>query len=489
MAADALNLNRAASGRLTDEQFDSERAAVLDEWPTGNEIDFDEAVKFHRTLPDSKELAKLYTKAVSTGVPLVYPRTGEASLDRHIETLLYLYEQGAQLHCTTGDSYTRGQRFADAEKALNESLRQGISKLNGVPVVNYGPKRMREVIERTPIANQFRIGTPNARLASEVVLAAGYRSIDGGNIGMTCLGDKPIGELIHNWQYVDRLVGRYEEAGVTMHREFWGALMGMVMPPSIMCTSLIFDTLLAAEQGVRHISLGLNNNLHLCQDTATIRVLQKLSREYLDRFSYQDVEVTSILYMWMGAFPQDEARAYALITLGAFTAAYGGASAVIVKTAHEAFGTPDAEANAVALRLTRACLEIAGGQKYPDSQKLADEMDLIEQETRTLMEAALNLGHGAIGPSVEAAFAAGIIDIPLAPARDNAGKVIAARDAEGAVRFYDTGDLPFSDDIKEFHRRKIAGRAAKEHDNVNYKMVVRDLSMKAFDSRLLVGFE
>jgi len=486
----ALDLSRAARGTLTDDQFEVERAAVLNEWPTGKEIDLDEAISFHRTQPPVKEVAKLYTQAALSGAPIVYPRTGEASLDDHIDTLLLLREQGADLLCTHADSYTRTLRFTEAQKALEESLSQGSSLLNGVPVVNYGPKRMREVIFQTPLGNQYRQGTPNGRLASEVVLAAGYRSILGGIIGsIPHMRDMPIGECVHNWQYVDRLVGKYEEAGVTMHREYYGALMGMVMPPSIMCASLIFDALLAAEQGVRHISLGVNNNLHLCQDTATLRVLNRLSREYLDRFSFQDVEVTSILHMWMGAFPQDEARAYALITLGAFTASYGGASAVIVKTAQEAFGCPDAEANAVATRLTRACLAIAAGQKYPDSSKLEDEMDLIERETRLIVEAALKLGNEEFGPSVEAAFEAGIIDIPLAPARGNAGKAITARDAEGAVRFYNTGDLPFTDDIKEFHRRKIAERAAKEHAEINYKMVVRDISMKAFDSRLLVGFE
>ena len=36
---------------------------------------------------------------------------------------------------------------------------------------------------------------------------------------------------------------------------------------------LVLDALLAAQQGVRHLSLGLNNNLHLRQDVAGVGVL------------------------------------------------------------------------------------------------------------------------------------------------------------------------------------------------------------------------
>lgn len=482
--------NRALPGPMSEADFAAERSGVLAEWPTGRAIDFDEAVRFHHELPKEKNAARLFSQADKRRVPIIYPRTGEADLQRHLDTLLLLDEEGADLLCTHADSYTRTLRFRDAGSALEESLSTGISLLNGVPVVNYGAPQMRNVVEKTPRPNQYRQGTPNGRLASEVVLAAGYQSILGGIIGsIPHMRDHSIGECIHNWQYVDRLVGVYEEAGVTIHREYYGALMGMVMPPSLMCASLVFDALLAAEQGVRHLSLGVNNNLHLRQDVATLRVLRKLTRDYLDRYSFTEVEVTPVLHMWMGAFPQEQARAYALITLGAFTAVYGQAASVIVKTADEAFGTPTAEANAIATRLTRAVVEIAAGQVYPDSHRLSEEESLIEQETRSIVETALELGRERFGPSVEEAFATGIIDIPLAPATCNEGKAMAVRDAEGAVRFYNTGKLPFSDDVKDFHRQKIAERAALEGMPVNYKMVVRDISMKAFESRVLEGLE
>lgn len=472
----------AAAGRLSDSEFDSEREELLASWPTGGEIDLCEAIAFHRSLSAEKDATHLFTDAASSRTPLVYPRTGEADLDAHISTLLRLHREGAQLLCTHADSYTRTLRYREAQETLDESLARGSSLLNGVPVVNYGARRMRDVVLQTPIANQYRQGTPDGRLASETVFAAGYRSMLGGILGsIPHMRDLPIGECIRNWQYVDRLVGRYGEEDVTLHREYYGALMGMVVPPSLMCSCLVLDALLAAEQGVRHLTLGVNNNLHLHQDVATVRVLQELAREYLDRYSFHDVECTTLMHMWMGAFPQEPADAYALIGLGAFAAAYGGAAAVIVKTADEAFGCPSVEANALATRMTRACVDIAARQSYPDSDALSAEMDLIERETRAILDATLNAGDGSVGPAIEQAFGRGVIDIPLAPATCNAGRAMAARDATGAVRFYDTGALPFDPDIEAFHRRCMEDRAAQEGSPVTYKMLLRDVSMQAFD--------
>jgi methylaspartate mutase epsilon subunit len=473
----------AASGRLTEAEFEAERRYVLGLWPTGSECDFDEAVAWQRSLPAAKDAPSRFRDAYARGRPLVFPRTGEASLADHQHALDQLYGAGAELLCTHADSYTRTQRFGPAQEALDESLRRNISLLNGVPVVNYGARRMREIVAATPIANQFRQGTPDGRLASETVFAAGYRAMLGGILGsVPHMRDMPIGECIRNWQYVDRLVGRYEEAGVSLHREYYGALMGMVMPPSLMCACLILDSLLAAEQGVRHMSLGLNNNLHLRQDVAAVRVLRQLVPEYLARYSYEDVEGTPLMHMWMGPFPQEEANAYALICLGAFTAAYAGAAGVIVKTADEAIGCPSTDANLRATRLALHCLDIAAGQAYPESAALAAEMSQIETETRQILDATLALGDGAVGPAIEGAFAAGYIDIPLAPAKCNAGRAISARDADGAVRYYDTGSIPFSDEVREFNRRQLARRAANTGEGISYKMILRDFSTKAFDA-------
>jgi methylaspartate mutase epsilon subunit len=475
--------SRTASGRLSDAEFDHDRTGILASWPTGGDVDFDIAIQRHRALPAAKDAARLFREAYASGRPLIYPRTGEADIDRHIETLNYLHAQGAELLCTHADSYTRTQRYQAGEQALRESLERGTSLLNGVPVVNYGPDRTADIVSRTAGANQFRTGTPDARLSAEVILAAGFGSLLGGILGTSIpfISKMSVGRAVRNWQYVERLVGRYEECGVTVHREYYGALMGMIMPPCVMISCLVLDALVAAEQGVRHMALGVNNNLNICQDVATIRVLGKLAPEYLRRMGLGAAEIVPIMHMWMGPFPQDEADAFAVIAQGALTAGYARSGAVIVKTADEAFGTPSDRANAEALKLTRTCIDLVAGQPYPDSAQLRAEMELIETETRAILDGALTQSDGIIGLAVELAFATGILDVPLAPAQGNAGKAISVRDASGAVRFYNTGNLPFSDDVKQFHRDRVAERAARDRTTVNYKLVLRDISMKMFE--------
>ena len=40
--------------RLTDDEFYEIRKTVLNQWPTGKDVDLEEAFAFHKSLPDSK---------------------------------------------------------------------------------------------------------------------------------------------------------------------------------------------------------------------------------------------------------------------------------------------------------------------------------------------------------------------------------------------------------------------------------------------------
>ncbi|HCS75445.1 MAG TPA: methylaspartate mutase subunit E, partial [Clostridiales bacterium] len=85
------------------------------------------------------------------------------------------------------------------------------------------------------------------------------------------------------------------------------------------------------------------------------------------------------------------------------------------------------------------------------------------------------LGNGDIAVGVIRAFQAGVIDVPFAPSKFNAGKILPARDNNGAVRLLDCGDLPFSKDIIGFHREKIEERARHERRAVSFQMVIDDI--------------
>jgi len=334
---------------------------------------------------------------------------------------------------------------------------------------------------------QVRHGTPDARLLAEITLAGGFTSFEGGGISYNIPYAKnvPMEHTLLTWQYVDRLTGYYEEKGISINREPFGPLTGTLVPPCVSNAIAIIEALVAAEQGVRSVTVGYGQCGNLVQDVAAIRALEQQTKEYLERFGYKDCNVSTVLHQWMGGFPQDEAKAFAVICWGSAAAALAKATKVIVKTPHEAMGVPTKEANAAGLRATKQIISMLADQKMVEDTVLAAEIDIIKRETRCILEKTLELGNGDIAVGTVRAFEAGVIDVPFAPSRINAGKIMPARDDQGAVRFLDTGMLPFTEDIKAFHREKIAERAKNEGREVSFQMSIDDIY--AISKSCLVG--
>ncbi|MBQ2792711.1 MAG: methylaspartate mutase subunit E, partial [Oscillospiraceae bacterium] len=169
--------------RLTDAEFYEIRETVLNQWPTGKDVNLEEAFAFHKSLPDSKIFSKKLNEAKANKVTLVQPRAGVALVDKHIELLTYLQDKGgADLLPTTIDSYTRQNRYKEAEIGIEESIKTGKSMLNGFPAVNHGIDAVRRVVSSIDVPLQIRHGTPDARLLTEIVYAGGYTSYEGGGI-------------------------------------------------------------------------------------------------------------------------------------------------------------------------------------------------------------------------------------------------------------------------------------------------------------------
>ena len=463
--------------RLTDEVFYAQRDEVLAQWPTGREVDMEAGIAFHQSLPGSKCFSKKLLAAKDQGTTLVQPRAGVALIREHIELLTYLQDKGgADLLPTTIDSYTRQNRFEKAQQGIEESVRSGKSMLNGFPAVNHGVSGCRQIIDSLDTPVQIRHGTPDARLLSEIAYTGGFSSNEGGGISYNIPYAKnaDLAATIRHWQYVDRLTGMYEEAGVAINREPFGPLTGTLVPPCISHAVAIIESLLAAEQGVKNITVGYGQCGNLIQDVAAIQTLQSLTDEYLREYGYHDVAVTTVLHQWMGGFPQDEARAFAVISWGSTVAALAHATKVIVKTPHEAIGIPTMEANAQGLRCTKQIISMLGDQTV-NTNSLIDEKEVISQETRCIVNKCFELGDGDLAVGTVRAFEAGILDIPFAPSRFNAGKLLPARDNDGAIRIFDPGNLPFIPALLAFHREKIAQRAAVEQREASFQMVIDDV--------------
>jgi methylaspartate mutase epsilon subunit len=67
------------------------------------------------------------------------------------------------------------------------------------------------------------------------------------------------------------------------------------------------------------------------------------------------------------------------------------------------------------------------------------------------------------------------LDIPFAPSRYNAGKLLPARDNDGAIRVFHPGNVPFTLELREFHNEKIQERAAFENRKPSFQMVTDDV--------------
>ena len=463
--------------RIPDEEFARLRQEVLAQWPTGRDVDLEESVAYHKSMPDDRIFSKKLIAAKNAHRTLVQPRAGVPVIEEHIKLMQYLQDKGeADLLPTTIDSYTRQNRYEEAENGIAESIRLGRAMLNGFPAVNHGVAGCRRVIESVHTPLQVRHGTPDARLLTEIAYAGGFTSYEGGGVSynLPYCKNVPMERTIRDWQYVDRLTGLYEEMGVSINREPYGPLTGTLVPPCISHAVAIIEALLAAEQGVKNISVGYGQCGNLVQDIAAIRVLEELTNEYLQRYGYGDVVVTTVLHQWMGGFPADEAKAFGVIATGSLIAALSKATKVIVKSPHEAVGIPTMEANAQGLRCTKQVVNMMADQVF-QNDNLEREKEIIRQETRCIVDKCFELGGGDIAVGVCRGVEAGALDVPFAPCRANAGLMLPCRDNEGAVRILNMGNLPLSQDLKDFHAAKIAERAKAEKRDASFQMVIDDV--------------
>lgn len=474
--------------KISEADFMAERKEVLATWPTGKEVDLKDAIEYLKKIPPERNFAEKLELADKAGITTAQPRAGVPLLDEHITLMKYLQDEGgADFLPSTIDAYTRQNRYEEGERGIEESKKAGRSLMNGFPAVNWGVANCRKVVESVKLPLQARHGTPDARLLSEIIHAGGYTSNEGGGISYNVPYAKAVSieNSLAFWQYADRLVGFYEENGVHLNREPFGPLTGTLVPPSMAIAVGIIEALLAAEQGVKSITVGYGMCGNMMQDVAAVISLRELTKEYMKTYGYKDVYVTTVFHQWMGGFPPDESRAYGLISLGSTIAALSGATKVIVKTPHEAFGIPTKEANAGGIKATKMVLNLLRGQRYPSCDGLKQEVELIKAETKCIMNETFRLGSGDLFQGTVKAFEVGVLDIPFAPSKYNAGKAMPARDDNGAIRYLMTGNIPFTDDIKIFNQDMLEKRAKADKRDVGFQMTIDDVY--AVSAGVLVG--
>jgi methylaspartate mutase epsilon subunit len=469
--------------KIPREKFLSARQEVLSHWRTGQAArDLDNNARFLKSQPNFCEKQKrVHTKEIST---LVQPRSGVATVEKQISLFRAFRDAGAGTLSYQVDSFTRNNNYPAVEEILKENPLVANDILNGFPVINHGVGPLRKIIQATKIPLQTRHSTRDPRLLAEISLAGGVTAFEGGPIcyNIPYYKNYPISEAVKNWQYVDRLAGFYfDEYGILIDREFFGVLTATLIPPSMAIIVNILQSILAVQQGVKCLSVGYAEQGNRFQDIAAIECLREITHEFLLRLGYKKIQINTIYHQYMAAFPPEQSQAEALIKNSSTTAGLAQATRMLTKTPVEAIKIPSLTDNVAGINLSLQGLSAA--QTTPLArEEVEEEKRIIRMEVEQLFEEVVHQGGGKIVEGIIRSFAKGILDVPFSPSVFNRGEVITARDQQGAVRYLQTGALPFSWEIKEFHRQKISERRMGEKVKAgvrDYLLVERDVMMIA----------
>jgi methylaspartate mutase epsilon subunit len=466
---------RVLNKRIDDDLLMRKRCTELDKWPTGKEVDFDEAVAYQKSLPDSKIWWKVMVKLRSEGRMSVFPRAGTPVLEKMIELCQSLRESGVLLIPVTTDSYTRLGQFEKVEAALKESERTGKALLNGFPIINHGVKKTRRLIESVDAAFSPR------GIGSDIAIAAGMTTFEG------CLPfitwgsytkKTTLRELIQKWQETSGTVGWYADRGVILCTDLHGWLPSAPFPLSVNIVTLVIEALTAATQGQKALYPLVHCMGNMVQDMAWIRFTPRIIREYLDKFGFKDCMIVGACPSQTPLFPvaMDMGGAFAYISYVSMVGALAKTNTVDLRSIDEAVGVPTKETHNVSYRAAKWIFDVVREQKIEFEIKDIDiEEKITETEVRAILDKILDLGDGDILEGTVKAVDAGVLDSPWSPNINVKDKVLGVRDARGACRYLEFGNLPIPEGIKEFHRQKIAEREKLEGRKADYHTAVREL--------------
>lgn len=482
---------RLSNRRLEEAEFLNMRGRFLAQWPTGREVDLDEAVEYQRKLPDEKNWHKIARQLHEQGRTAIFPRAGTGLLEDQISLSRKLVETGVPFIPVTTDSYTRQLDFQKVEALLAEMRKTGRKLLNGYPIINYGVKQTRKLIESVDRgAFNPRLSLKSYPLASEISFAAGMTGIAASSFISWAAYEKDatLEDSLATNQYVHRLIGYYADRGVVISTDNHGWILTGMQPMTVNLATTVIDALMVAEQGGKSITSVVHLMGNMAQDLAWMRVAPRIMRDYLDRFGYRDVEIAGVFAQHTPLFPMPASMggAFAFPNYTAMVAALGKVEAVSVRTIDEALGIPSEESHALSYESVNWLLNVIRGQDIDFKMPQIDEEAAIaEIEIRAIIDKVLEVGDGDLMVGCLKSVEAGIMDSCFSPNRQVRDNVLGIKDRRGAIRWKEFGNLPFPREVKEFHRARLADREKAEGRELDYDVLVQDFW--AFSKGRLVG--
>ena len=467
--------------RWEENEFLAQRGPALSEWKTGEEVDLDEAIAYHRAMPDHKVQAKQLARAKAEGNTIIVPQLGQATLETMLKIIRFVEGECGMTDWNDTwfwilDAYSRKKRFQKVDQAIAASRETGQNQLSGYPAVNHGVKGFRQLIEATGHGAHLSTLDEDPRLCSEISYAGGatgFLAYDLHDV-MQHSRDYPLDRRIHNHQYICRLAAYYTERGAPIlawpagHNNGWE-------PPGMKIAIVLLQALEAARQGVKHIaqSFGLTANIN--QDVGALRVMGRLGDSYLKAAGHTDVATYVGTYPHLGVWPADVMQAASMMAWEAAVSRMGGAHFIYLKSPDEAASTPSMEGIGAEVKIAKHMMNILGDFTLKANDAMAEEEAMIELEVRSIVDTVLGLADGDPSNGMIKAVERGILDGVFCPWVHVKNRVLTVRDAEGAYRYLDHGGLPIPAEVLRFHKAKIDERCRNTGRNADLDMVTEDL--------------
>lgn len=455
--------------------FDEKRRKVLNEWITGKDVSDNRTQKnYSKNISMDDYLWQIHSRSDIA----IQPRTGVADLNAQILLLQKLQNNGISIASIQLDAASRQKNFLKAKEGLEQSIISGTSKLNGFPVPIYGVSGIEKITDSINIPFQIRGGAIDHCFVYEIGICGGATGVEGSFLSYLLPYQKNIHpiESIKYWDYVDNLCGKYlNKYGVNINREFFGPLTTTLVLPSMAIVVNIIETLFSAKRGVKSFSVGIAEQGNRIQDIAAIRVLKELTDYYLKKYNYNNCRVTTVFHQYMGAFPSNYEKAKELIYESSITAKLSGATRIMTKTPVESYKIPDVNDNIEGINIVKNGIKSASLIKINEN-KVKSEMDIIRSEVFALMNYIESINQENIELKAIQAIEEGIIDIMFSPNYINKNRIICFRSVTGAIRVSNPEYLPFTKEIKEFHKYELKVRMESEKINKIYPLLSKDLT-------------
>ena len=476
--------------KIEEDVFLKMRKEVLSAWPTGAEVDFDEAVEYQKKLPENRNFGKILAKYHEEGKVGLYPRSGVPTVEGEIELLRSMNAVGVRLFPFTTDSYTRNMQLEKAQQGLEESIKTGKPKLNGYPIICHGVKQTRRVVESCEGGFDVRSSMKANSFIAEIAFAS----------GMTCMPNSPFGwigsydklasveECIRTAQYLGRLAGYYADRGAYISITNHGWLFNGIIPMYINTATKIIEALITAEQGGKSIIPLMNFQGNINQDVADFYAAPRLYRKYLDKFGYTDVVIPGVIgdQSMLYPFPQDIGSAFGYINYVATIAAMAPIDGCSVKTVDEASGVPSIESHMQTYKSAGWIFNVIRQQNVRlESEDIKQEQRMCELAVSAIVDKVVELGDGDVVVGIEKAIDAGVLDSPFCLNVNAKDQVLGVKDLQGASRYLDYGNLPIPKEVREYNDEKLREREKAEGRKLGYKTMLADFW--AFSKGSIIG--